>query len=59
MLSRCFSSQSLGALLALGTLETLLMASAWLICVIGSRVQCTGTGPCKISLSDCIVLVRL
>ena len=30
MLSRCFSSQSFGALLALGTLETLLTASSWL-----------------------------
>ena len=34
LLSRCFSLQSLGALLALGTLETLLMASLWLTCVM-------------------------
>ena len=51
VLSRCFSSLSLGALLALGTLETLFMASSWLICV-GVGVKCTGTGPCIISLSD-------
>ena len=50
MLSRCLSSQSLDALLAHGTLETLLMASSWLTWGDdGSRGQCTGTGPCQLT----------
>ena len=60
VLSRCFSSLSFGALLALGTLETLLMASSWLACVMmGGRVSAQALAHVYLVSVTCIVVVRL
>ena len=59
VLSRCFSSQSWYALLALGNLEITFTRLTWLAaCDDDGAGQCASTGPCKlVSVTHCSFVV--